>query len=391
MFDYSLEVGASDIHIEPDNDVNLIRIRKDGILQFLFALKRDYEIFPILETFVENSIEKNKFKPIDAQLTFEHLILGKTDVRLAQNKTIYGDHVVMRLLPSGTNAMTLEDINYTKRNLNIIRKKLLREPNGIFLITGPTGSGKTNTLAAILKELSKLETKILSVEDPVEIKLPLVQQIQVNNQQELSAHAALKSFLRQDPDIMFIGEIRDKEMATKAVEGAMTGHLMLATLHTNDSVSSLMRLRDIGVGNLHIANTLRGVIAQRLLRRMCPYCKKPVPPEKILDDEIYRKATLRDTGNVFEHNPEGCPKCGFTGYKGRVPVAEIFVIDENIQNQIIAGQSPNDIISYIKQFGFTTLLEEGKKLVEQGITDIYEVIRTLGDEKEAEFNYNDYE
>ena len=388
---YSLEIGASDIHIEPDELFYTIRIRKDGILQFLCAIKKEYNILSLVLANTDQN-DQEGMKPLDGQLDFYHPILEITNVRWAENKTVYGSHIVMRLLPSGINAMLLDQINYSKRNLNIIKHKLLKEPNGIILITGPTGSGKTNTLSAILRYISKLETKILSVEDPVEIKMPLIQQIQVNNKANLTVHAALKSFLRQDPDIMFIGEIRDQEMATKAVEGAMTGHLMFATLHTNDSVSAIMRLEDIGVGPMHLANTLRGVIAQRLLRKLCPYCKVRVSESEIENSKFYKDFGIEDNGSIFKHNEKGCEKCGYTGYSGRIPVAEIFVIDKKVQDLILERKSINEILEEIKENGFRTLQMEGLKLVEEGITDIEEVVRVLGgSEKELEFNYDLYE
>jgi len=387
LFQYAIEVGASDIHIEPDIFSLNFRMRKDGVLNFLCSLKKEYiePVFSIInEKTKQNEVQGHK--PVDGQFTLKHKVFGDIAFRWGENRTIYGHHIVLRILNNDVQGLTLDKINYTSKNLRII-KKMIQEPNGIILITGPTGSGKTNTLAAVLKKLSKPEIKVLSLEDPVEIKLPIIQQVQVNPKNHLTVHAGLKSFLRQDPDVMFIGEIRDKEMGEHAIIGAMTGHLMLATLHTNDAVSSIIRLEDMGIEKSHIANTLKMVIAQRLLRVLCT-CKIKVKQETIMTDENYTDFSIDPNSKIYKHNPEGCEKCSFTGYNGRVPIAEIFVIDKQAQNLILKGEEINKILEQIRTNGFSDLKSEAIDLVNSGKTDITELIRVLGSSnQDSAFQY----
>lgn len=389
---YSIEQGVSDIHIEPYNDVLGFRLRLDGILVYLGSLKFEYNesVFNLINGRTkDNNIDRAK--PLDGQFTIEHNIFGSVNLRWGENKTIYGSHIVIRILNSDVQGLTLDNINYKVRQQKLI-KLLLKEPNGIFLITGPTGSGKTNTLAAILKEISKPETKILSLEDPVEIKLPIIQQVQVQNKAKLTVQRGLKSFLRQDPDIMFIGEIRDTEMATKAVEGAMTGHLMLATLHTNDALSSIIRLQDLGIEDGHIANSLKCVIAQRLLRTLCSHCKIQMTKEDLENDELRKRFSINvDLKNVYTHNNNGCEHCRNSGYLGRKPIAEIFVVDKYVQNLILKKTSLNEITENIKNSGYKDLKRERLEYVETGETDLHEVVRVLGMNNSDEgFNYESF-
>lgn len=389
---YSIERGVSDIHIEPYNDVLGFRLRLDGILNYLGSLKFEYNqsVFNLINGKTkDNNIDR--MKPLDGQFTIEHDIFGRVNLRWGENKTIYGSHIVIRILNSDVQGLTLDNINYKPRQQKLIQL-LLKEPNGIFLITGPTGSGKTNTLAAILKEISKPETKILSLEDPVEIKLPIIQQVQVRNKAKLTVQRGLKSFLRQDPDIMFIGEIRDTEMATKAVEGAMTGHLMLATLHTNDALSSIIRLQDLGIEDGHIANSLKCVIAQRLLRCLCPHCKIKMTQQDLENDYLRKRFSINTmSDNVYIHNDNGCEHCRNSGYSGRKPIAEIFVVDKYVQNLILKKTSLNEITENIKSSGYKDLKRERLEYVVCGDTDLPEVVRVLGMNNSDEgFNYESF-
>jgi len=387
---YSIEVGASDIHVEPDIDTVNIRIRKDGVLNFLCSLKKGYieSLFSLINEKTEQN-ETDGHKPLDGQFNVKHPIYGEINLRWGENRTIYGHHIVMRILNNDVQGLTLEKINYTDKNLRIIRK-MLQEPNGIILITGPTGSGKTNTLAAVLKTISGTDTKVLSLEDPVEIKLPLIQQVQVNPKNKLTVASGLKSFLRQDPDVMFIGEIRDGEMGEHAIVGAMTGHLMLATLHTNDALSSIIRLEDMGIQRGHIANTVKMVIAQRLLRVLCNDCKKKVKSEFIIDSPDYSDFSIDSDEKIYESNSDGCSKCSFSGYSGRTPIAEIFVIDKQVQSSIIKGEDLSKILEQIKTHGFSDLKDEAIMLVNDGKTDIAELIRVLGSSnQDTAFQYKD--
>lgn len=390
--EYCIETGASDIHIEPDNLTTNIRVRKDGVLNFFASLRIDYNesVFNLINGKTKDN-NVDSMRPLDGQFNVEHPVLGNVNMRWGENRTIHGHHIVIRILNNDVQGLTLDNINYTERNLKIIRR-VLKEPNGIVLITGPTGSGKTNTLAAILKEISKPETKILSLEDPVEIKLPIIQQVQVQPKAKLTVKAGLKSFLRQDPDIMFIGEIRDEEMAGHAIEGAMTGHLMLATLHTNDSLSSIIRMKDLDVEVGHIANTLKMVIAQRLIRRLCPHCKIKLSSEEIQKNHLCKNYGIGvNEENIYFHKEDGCEKCGFTGYSGRMPIAEIFVIDKFVQGLILKNIPLNEVLDKIKDNGFSDLQDSAIEFVSKGETDLDEVLRVLGFNNESTFKYDDEE
>jgi type II secretory ATPase GspE/PulE/Tfp pilus assembly ATPase PilB-like protein len=390
VMEYAIEIGGSDIHIEPDVKTLNFRVRKDGVMTFLCSIKDDYNdaVFQLINEKTEQN-EVDGHKPLDGQFNLKHNIYGEINFRWGENRTIYGHHIVLRILNNDVQGLTLEKINYTEKNLKII-KKLLQEPNGSILITGPTGSGKTNTLAAILKYIAQPEIKILSLEDPVEIKLPLIQQVQVNTKNNLNAQNGLKSFLRQDPDVMFIGEIRDLEMGEHAIVGAMTGHLMLATLHTNDSLSSIIRLEDMGIHRTHIANTIKMVIAQRLIRTLCPVCKIEINSNKIMEDEKYTDFSINTRNKIYENNPNGCESCGHSGYSGRTPIAEIFVVDKQVQNLILKGEDLNKIMEAIKSHGFSDLKNEALEVINQGRTDIFEVIRVLGsNNQDNTFQYRD--
>lgn len=388
----AIETNTSDIHFEPDANTQNIRFRKDGVLQFISSVKKEYNsaFFTLINDKTKQNDESG-YMPLDGQYTFEHEIFGLINIRWAENRSIYGRHIVLRILNNDVQALTIDTIGYSERNKNII-KKILQEPNGIILITGPTGSGKTNTLAAILKYISSPEKKILSLEDPVEIKLPIIQQIQINEKNKLTAHAGIKSFLRQDPDSMFIGEIRDEEMANHAIMGAMTGHLMFATLHTNDALSSIIRLTDIGISKLHIANSVRAVIAQRLIRKVCNKCKIKVTGKEFLDEKYLDFSISDDNKNtIYKHNKNGCEHCSYTGYDGRIPIAEIFILDKEVQNKITEGKNLNDIESTIKDNGYKNLMDNAIEYIKEGKTDIDEVLRVLGStNNDSVFNYDDY-
>ncbi len=362
---------ASDIHIEPFEDRFSLRYRVDGKL---------YEITPP---------PKHLFLPIVSRIK----ILAKLDIserRLPQDgafmvkledrnidlrvsvvPTIYGEKVVMRILDRSGVLMELGDMGFEPEDLEKLRKAIL-SPYGLVFLTGPTGSGKSTTLYAILQEIKSSEKNILTVEDPVEYRLDGINQVQVKPEIGLTFANALRSFLRQDPDIMLVGEVRDLETAEICVRSALTGHLVMSTLHTNDAPSAVTRLIDIGLESYLLAPTLLVVVGQRLVRRLCPECKEAYKP------------TLKELGNVrlnadVIYKPAGCPVCGNAGYKGRILIAEVMPTSQEIKETMARGASYHQMRDLARKLGMTTLYESGLKKVEQGITSLEEVLLvTLG-------------
>ena len=347
--------GASDIHIEPYERSSAVRFRVDGTLREVVQPNRALHAALIsrLKIMAELDISEKRL-PQDGRISLR--IGGRAvDVRVSTLPSAHGERAVLRILDKGdANKFTLESLGMSGDSLDRF-KRLLRQPHGIVLVTGPTGSGKTTTLYAGLSTVDSATTNVLTVEDPVEYELPGIGQTQVNAKIELTFAKALRAILRQDPDVIMIGEIRDFETAQIAVQASLTGHLVLATLHTNDAPSAVTRLTDMGVEPFLLSSSLIGVLAQRLVRKLCPHCKR--------QDEQGR------------WHPVGCSECGMSGYKGRTGVYELLVANDDIRGLIHSQASEAVLFEHAQRDGMKTMRDDGDRLVAEGVTSLEEVLR----------------
>ncbi|MDD3646953.1 MAG: GspE/PulE family protein [Candidatus Dojkabacteria bacterium] len=379
ILDYAHENTASDIHIEPTEEEVLIRFRIDGILHTIIKMPKQIEdrivsrvkVVAKLRTDEHNSAQDGRFmyKSEDE----------KVDIRVSVLPIAWGEKVVMRLLSSKNKFFALSELGLAEEDLVKVRTAITR-PHGMVLATGPTGCGKTTTLYAILKLLNKKEVNISTIEDPIEYSVQGVNQVQVNPKTNLTFAEGLKSLLRQDPDILMVGEIRDEETARIAVNAAMTGHLVLSTLHTNDSATTLPRFTDMGIKAYLIASTVNLVIAQRLVRRICPQCiqSRSLTKEEVdLYGKIFSKFSGKeDIGRILVYEGKGCNSCNKTGYSGRTGIYEVLIVDEGIRKVITKKEATRgDIQKEALSKGMTTMFEDGIRKVLMGVTSIEEVVR----------------
>ena len=367
----SIKARASDIHIEPYQDSFKVRYRVDGILYDLLSPPK--WIQPALTSRIKVMSKLNiaeKRLPQDGR--FEVRIGSQMiDVRVSTLPTSFGERVVMRLLNKSSSIFQLNDIGLSTVQLKQI-KDLVSSPNGIILVTGPTGSGKTTTLYSVLSSINTPDINIITIEDPVEYQLKGISQIQVNPKIELTFARGLRSIVRQDPDVILIGEIRDRETAEIAVQSALTGHLVFSTLHTNDSASAITRLVDIGVEPFLISSSLLAVIAQRLVRVLCEHCKEPYKPDMELQTLGVRPDRL---GKYTFYRAKGCDKCFHTGYRGRIGIYEIMIMGHKLKTLIQRTFDSYQIKQEALKLGMVTLRRDGIEKVLRGITTIEEVIR----------------
>lgn len=370
----AVDAEASDIHIEPQETVFKIRFRIDGVLrdQFVQPIERYSAVASRVKLVSGLDIAERRL-PQDGRVTSR--ISGEDmDLRVSTLPSVHGESVVMRLLPKNRESLTLDRLG-----LEIDHFELLTDwakgNGGIVLVTGPTGSGKSTTLHASLTATNDGIRKIITVEDPVEIQVDGITQIQVHADIGLTFAASLRSILRQDPDVIMIGEIRDLETAEIAIQSALSGHLVLSTLHTNDALSSFTRLIDMGVEPFLVAAPLKGVQAQRLVRRLCTNCMQPVDPS----DEILQLIEALPTALLGDQwmKPTGCEKCHETGYRGRQGVYQVVPVDEQLQDMIIKGASLADMKSYAEGNGYRSLLQDGLLKASRGETSIEELMRVI--------------
>ncbi|MEW6486865.1 MAG: ATPase, T2SS/T4P/T4SS family [Thermodesulfobacteriota bacterium] len=363
--------GASDIHIEPGEDNLMVRFRVDGVLQkrFSFSMRLAAAVVSRVKILAELDISERQ-RPQDGRI---QLKMGDKELefRVSVLPVYYGEKVVMRILDRGSVRVTLDKLGFSQHNLKLF-EAALRQPNGIVLVTGPTGSGKSTTLYAALNAINSIETNIVTVEDPVEYQIPLINQVAVNPKRGLTFAGALRAFLRQDPDIIMVGEIRDPETGSIAAEAALTGHLVLSTLHTNDAPSSITRLMEMGVQPFLLAPTLLCILAQRLVRRVCPQCKAGYQPK---DAELGEAGLQELAGQVTLYRGKGCGYCGGNGYKGRTGIHEVLRVDEEIRELITDRASTTQIRRAAAAKGFRDLRFDGLRKVLAGITSLEEVIR----------------
>lgn len=361
---------ASDVHIEPQNGDVMVRYRIDGVLFEMLTLpKRTHAaITSRLKIMADLDITERRL-PQDGRIQME--VEGRpVDLRVSVVPTIYGEKIVLRILDKAVGFLTLPQLGFAPRAYRVFLR-MLRKPCGLLLVVGPTGSGKTTTLYAVLNELSVKEKNVVTIEDPVEYTVPLTNQIQVNPKIGLTFAHALRAVLRQDPDVIMVGEIRDTETAQIAVHAALTGHLVLSTLHTNSAVGAVARLIDMGVEPYLLSSCLIGVVAQRLVRRVCPECKEPYqPPPEVLDDLKVGKGTILWRG-------WGCPACRRTGYQGRLALQEVLFIDEDLRSLIAARAPEHELLRAATARGLQTLKEDGIDKAKQGLTTLEEVIAAV--------------
>ncbi len=366
----AVKMKASDIHIEPFEKIIKVRFRIDGDLQEIMTPAKATHSAIITRIKIISKMDiAEKRLPQDGRVKID-IEDKEIDLRMSVLPTVHGEKIVMRILDRSSFLLTKQELGFTKQNLEIF-DKVIQSPNGIILVTGPTGSGKTTTLYAILSELNQVSKNIITVEDPVEYQMKDINQVQVNVKAGLTFAGGLRSILRQDPDIIMIGEIRDNETAQIAVRAAITGHLVLSTLHTNDTASSITRLVNMGVEPYLVSSSVVGITAQRLVKRICDNCKSGY-----IADELEKKALgAKDTAEVMVYRGKGCNLCNNTGYKGRVAIHEILPITREIRILIDKGASIDDIRAEAKKQNFVSLRESCAQLVKEGVTTIEELLR----------------
>lgn len=363
---------ASDIHIEPGERQLMVRFRIDGVLHEMQRADASIQDGVISRLKIMASIDiAERRRPQDGRISVSHE--GRqVDLRVATLPTVWGEKVVMRILDNSGQALAMSDLRFGANNEARFREAISR-PHGMVLVTGPTGSGKSTTLYTALAEVANPRVNVITVEDPVEYRIPGVSQVQVNQRAGLTFQAALRSILRSDPDIVLVGEIRDHETANIAVEAALTGHLLLSTLHTNDAPSAITRLIEIGCEPFLVATALSAVVAQRLARKLCAKCRVPAhEPERMLHDLGFPY----DPSNPPQmFKPGGCPTCSGTGYRGRIALHEVMVLSEEIQHMVVTHATATSIREVAMQQGMTSLRTDGWSKVAQGLTTIEEVMR----------------
>lgn len=371
----SIEAGASDIHIEAFENDLAVRYRVDGILHEAESPPKRLQpaIISRIKIMAEMNIAERRL-PQDGRIRLR--VAGKNiDLRVSTIPTMHGESIVMRILDRGSIMLNLEDLGFPGGTQHMF-EKLINKPHGIILVTGPTGSGKTTTLYAALDKINSPDKKIITVEDPIEYQLAGINQIQVKPKIGLTFASGLRSIVRQDPDIMMVGEIRDLETAEIGIQSALTGHLVFSTLHTNDAPSAITRLIDMGAERYLISSCLEGVLAQRLVRVICRECKTAIKPEKKVAQMIFKNSK---PGNIYRGT--GCNDCKDTGYRGRLGIYELFVITEEIRSLIVQKIGSHVLRQKAIEDGMITLREDGWDKVRQGITTVEEVLRVTQEEE----------
>lgn len=381
IIEQAVHKRTSDIHFEPMEDKVRIRFRVDGVLQE--AMRHDISLYPALVArvkIVSGMDISEKRKPQDGRMTCV-VDRQEYDIRVSNLPTVYGEKIVMRLTLKQALTRDKKDLGFQPEDLEKF-DKILSHPHGIILVTGPTGSGKSTTLYTALSELNTEDVNIITVEDPVEANLNGINQVQVNPKADLTFSSALRSILRQDPDIIMIGEIRDNETANIAVKASVTGHLVVSTLHTNSAASTITRLADMGIESYLIADSLVGVIAQRLLRRVCPECSTMEPLNEFEKEELRIRPELRDREILVPraHTGCNCPKCGGAGYFGRVGIYEILPVSMEIKRIISRNGNAEEIENQAIREGMKTLITAANQYVLQGVTTMEEVHRVAYEE-----------
>ncbi len=374
IFKQAIKQDSSDIHIETFEGNVKVRFRIDGVLHIVLEPPRilSQALVSRIKVMARLDIAEKRI-PQDGRISLK---LGgrNIDVRVSTMPTNFGERVVMRILDRDKAKLNLKDLGMTPKDLKKM-EKLIYQPHGIIMVTGPTGSGKTTTLYAALTDLNNATRNILTVEDPIEYDLPGVGQTQVNTKVDMTFARGLRAILRQDPDVVMIGEIRDVETAEVAIQASLTGHLVLSTLHTNTAIGSITRMRDMGVQPFLISSSLIGVIAQRLVRRLCSDCRKLQAATEL---ELKALEITKAKTEINIYKPVGCDKCNKTGYAGRTAIYEIVEVDNNLRELVHEGASEQDMEKYIRPFTLS-MYQDGIEKVLQGLTSLEEVARVTSD------------
>ncbi len=377
ILERALEAGATDIHFETGRDDLRIRFRVDGLLRLDQTMPRHFAPAVISRVKILAGLDiAERRLPQDGRANVM-IRNAEADLRVALAPTMYGETAVARILLKDAKLLDFARIGMSTVHRAGI-EALLREPHGILIVTGPTGSGKTTTLATAIGMLNEPTRKIVTVEDPIEYQIPGIHQTQIKPSIGLTFASALRSFLRHDPDVIMVGEMRDGETAQIGVQAALTGHLVLTTLHTNSACDAVVRLADMGVEPFLIAAVLRGVLGQRLVRRLCDRCKTPDPAQSEMVRGLCRKNGLPEPKDRNYHKGVGCPACGQSGFRGRVGVFEVLRVDPAIRTLIGAKADSNQILEAGRKTGLTTMLEDGFAKAGLGLTSVDEVLRTIG-------------
>lgn len=370
MIQQAVQLRASDIHVDPGENNLLIRYRIDGSLKTERLIPKQMQGFITarLKIMARLNIAERRL-PQDGRIKmqFDYKMI---DIRVSTLPTMHGEKIVLRLLDLTTGVKSLDNLGFNERNVEAFRD-MIERPYGILLITGPTGSGKTTTLYSALNHLNKENVNIITVEDPVEYQLEGINQVHVNPAVGLTFAAGLRSILRQDPNIVMVGEIRDTETAEIAVRASLTGHLVLSTLHTNDAISTISRLRDMGIEPYLIASSLLGVVAQRLVRKICTECREAYTPSE------QEMILMRNYGLHMDtlYRGKGCGHCNSTGFRGRIAIHEVMAIDDKLRALVASSASVEELRRAAQDSGMIQLLEDGIVKVSEGITTVHEVMR----------------
>lgn len=367
----AIKSNASDIHFEPEGAFLRLRYRIDGQMTQIRSLHRDYWNAMVVRIKIMAGMNIAETRnPQDGRISYN--VMGRdVDFRVATQPTVHGENIVMRLLDKANSLVPLASLGFSDHNIKLL-KKMLKRPEGIIIVTGPTGSGKTTTLYSVLSYINSIDVNIMTLEDPVEYQLPLIRQSSIR-EGSLDFLHGIKSLMRQDPDIIFVGEVRDEETAIMAVRAALTGHQVYTTLHTNDSVGAIPRLGDIGVPPHLLAGSLICSIAQRLARKLCHYCRRSRPATR--EECHIMDCDPEDPPMVYD--PVGCDKCKRKGYKGRIAITEILRIDEGMDELISTRATRNQILEYAMDNGFIPMALDGIDKVLAGEIDLQELISTI--------------
>lgn len=372
----AIKRDASDIHIEPYEKEYRVRYRVDGILYEVMhpPIRLKEAITSRIKIMAKLDIAEKRL-PQDGRMKIKTKVKGKVkdlDLRVSVLPTIFGEKIVMRLLDKDNLMLDMTRLGFEPESLRLFEQAIMR-PYGMVLVTGPTGSGKTNTLYSALSRINQPEVNIMTAEDPVEFNLPGINQVQMKEQIGLNFAAALRSFLRQDPNIVLVGEIRDFETAEVGIKAAMTGHLVLSTLHTNDAPSSISRLMNMGVEPFLVATSVHMIVAQRLVRRVCTYCKEPieVPPAGLIKVGF----SDEEAGELALFRGKGCERCSATGYKGRVGLYEVMEVGKEVRELVLAGGSAHEVRQKAVENGMRSLRQSGMQKIRDGVTTVEEVVR----------------
>lgn len=363
---------ASDLHFEPESLFLRIRYRIDGKMVQIRSIHKDYwsAIAVRLKIMSGMNIAESR-KPQDGHIHSE--ILGrKIDFRVSTQPTISGENIVMRILDEKQSILSLEKLGFSEDSVNTM-KRLVKRPEGVIILTGPTGSGKTTTLYTVLSFINSVDKNIMTLEDPVEYRIPMIRQSNIKADVGVDFASGIKALLRQDPDVILVGEMRDKETATTAIQAAMTGHQVYSSLHTNDALGAIPRLINMGVPSYLLAGSLIGIVAQRLTRKLCPHCKKEYeiePFEKKLLGIKYENVTTL-------YKAVGCDQCNNNGYKGRIVINEILPFDRELDDMVMASASRKEMLKYVVSKGFKPMVEDGLEKVISGVIDLKSLISTV--------------